>query len=123
MGGTFMHVTCPGNRTDMAMPAGTIAGEFSRRANSLTPAARRSFAAYGHSRTRSCTTGPAAWPRRTAQRGVQRESLVGIYLDRSVDMVVALWAVLQAGAAYVPLDPGYPQEHTRWSSTMHRPRP
>jgi amino acid adenylation domain-containing protein len=42
--------------------------------------------------------------------GVGAESLVGILLERSVEMVVALLAVLKAGAAYVPLDPAYPQE-------------
>lgn len=42
------------------------------------------------------------------KRGVQPESLVGIYADRSVDLVIAILAVLQAGGAYVPLDPAYP---------------
>ncbi len=42
------------------------------------------------------------------QQGVQPESLVGIYADRSVDLVIAILAVLQAGGAYVPLDPAYP---------------
>jgi len=40
--------------------------------------------------------------------GVERESTVGIYLERSIEMVVALLAVLKAGGAYVPLDPEYP---------------
>ncbi|MBL8348627.1 MAG: amino acid adenylation domain-containing protein, partial [Rubrivivax sp.] len=38
-------------------------------------------------------------------RGVVRGALVGIWLDRSVAMVVAVLGVLKAGAAYVPLDP------------------
>jgi amino acid adenylation domain-containing protein len=42
--------------------------------------------------------------------GVGPEVLVGICLERSVDMVVALLGVLKAGGAYVPLDPAYPQE-------------
>ena len=42
------------------------------------------------------------------KQGVQPESLVGIYADRSVDLVIAILAVLQAGGAYVPLDPAYP---------------
>ncbi len=41
--------------------------------------------------------------------GVGPETLVGVYMDRSVDLVVALYAVLRAGGAYVPLDPGYPE--------------
>lgn len=42
--------------------------------------------------------------------GVQRESLVGIAIPRSIDTTIALLAVLKAGGAYVPLDPKYPQE-------------
>jgi amino acid adenylation domain-containing protein len=43
-------------------------------------------------------------------RGVGPETLVGVCLERSPRMVVALLAVLKAGGAYVPLDPGYPAE-------------
>lgn len=43
-----------------------------------------------------------------SKQGVQPESLVGIYADRSIDLVIAILAVLQAGGAYVPLDPAYP---------------
>ena len=42
--------------------------------------------------------------------GLDSPDLVGIALDRSVEMLVALLAVWKAGAAYVPLDPAYPQE-------------
>src|SRR5215213_10163987 len=42
--------------------------------------------------------------------GVGPESLVGILMERSVELVVSLLGVLKAGAAYVPLDPGYPAE-------------
>ena len=41
-------------------------------------------------------------------RGVKRGDLVGVLMDRSVEMVVSLFAVLKAGAAYVPMDPAYP---------------
>ncbi|BAY09129.1 non-ribosomal peptide synthetase [Calothrix sp. NIES-2098] len=42
--------------------------------------------------------------------GVGPEVLVGICVERSLEMVVGMLAVLKAGAAYVPLDPAYPQE-------------
>ena len=44
------------------------------------------------------------------ERGVGPEVLVGIAVDRSVEMVVGLLAILKAGGAYLPLDPTYPQE-------------
>jgi amino acid adenylation domain-containing protein len=42
--------------------------------------------------------------------GVERGDRVGVCLERGADLVVALLGVLRAGAAYVPLDPGYPAE-------------
>ncbi|QFR02145.1 amino acid adenylation domain-containing protein [Streptomyces phaeolivaceus] len=44
------------------------------------------------------------------ERGVGPESRVAVMLPRSVDLMVALWAVLKAGAAYVPIDTGYPAD-------------
>jgi amino acid adenylation domain-containing protein len=43
-------------------------------------------------------------------RGVGPEEVVGLCIDRSEDMVAALLGILKAGAAYLPLDPGYPRE-------------
>ena len=45
--------------------------------------------------------------------GVGRESLVGIALERSTQMVVALLGVLKAGGAYLPLDPDYPPQRVQ----------
>ncbi len=42
--------------------------------------------------------------------GVNDESLVAVGMRRSIDMLVALLAVQKAGAAYLPLDPEFPQE-------------
>ena len=42
--------------------------------------------------------------------GVRPEVLVGICVERSLEMVVGLLGILKAGGAYVPLDPHYPQE-------------
>ncbi len=46
--------------------------------------------------------------------GVGPERLVGVALDRTPDLVVALWAVLEAGGAWVALDPAYPAERLRF---------
>lgn len=43
-------------------------------------------------------------------QGVGPEVLVGIYVERSLDMIVALLATIKAGGAFVPLDPTHPQE-------------
>jgi amino acid adenylation domain-containing protein len=49
--------------------------------------------------------------------GVGPEMPVGICVERSADMVVALLAVLKAGGAYVPLDPAYPAERLAYMLT------
>ncbi len=48
--------------------------------------------------------------RELRRRGAGPGSRVGLCLERSADMVVAVLAIIQAGAAYVPLDPEYPAE-------------
>ncbi|WP_419178841.1 amino acid adenylation domain-containing protein [Pseudomonas brassicacearum] len=44
------------------------------------------------------------------KQGVQPDSRVAICVERGIDMVVGLLAILKAGGGYVPLDPAYPQE-------------
>ncbi|SFN70880.1 amino acid adenylation domain-containing protein [Xenorhabdus japonica] len=44
------------------------------------------------------------------KEGVRKEYIVAILMDRSTDMLTAIFAVLKAGAAYLPIDPNYPQE-------------
>jgi amino acid adenylation domain-containing protein len=48
------------------------------------------------------------------QRGVGPEMRVGIFMQRSLEMIAGLLGVLKAGGAYVPLDPGYPRERLEW---------
>jgi amino acid adenylation domain-containing protein len=42
------------------------------------------------------------------------ETIVGVYVDRSIEMVVGILAILKAGGAYVPLDPDYPPERIKF---------
>jgi natural product biosynthesis luciferase-like monooxygenase protein len=48
--------------------------------------------------------------RHLQEHGVGPGALVGVFLERSIDLVVAILGVHKAGAAYVPLDPTYPSE-------------
>ena len=48
------------------------------------------------------------------KNGVAKESLVGIYMDRSEKMIISLLAVIKAGGAYVPLDPAHPNERNKY---------
>ena len=52
--------------------------------------------------------------RRLQSLGVGPGHFVGIFLRRSIDLVVALLGTLKAGAAYVPMDPSYPRERLGW---------
>ncbi|EJM77983.1 non-ribosomal peptide synthetase, partial [Pseudomonas sp. GM55] len=51
---------------------------------------------------------------RLRERGVGPDVLVGIALERSLEMIVSLVAILKAGGAYVPLDPQYPPDRLAW---------
>lgn len=49
--------------------------------------------------------------------GTFSEERIGLCFDRSVGMVVAMLAIMRCGAAYVPIDPGWPAERIRWIIT------
>ncbi|MEV4561064.1 amino acid adenylation domain-containing protein, partial [Kitasatospora sp. NPDC049285] len=53
--------------------------------------------------------------------GVGADGLVAVALSRSVDLVVALWAVLKAGAGYVPVDPALPADRISYILDDARP--
>ncbi len=48
------------------------------------------------------------------QSGTQKGDLVGIYMERSANMLAAMLGILKSGAAYVPLDPAYPKDRTEY---------
>ncbi len=53
-----------------------------------------------------------AWHLR--ERGVGRDVPVGVFAERSFEMMVAIYAVTKAGGAYVPLDPEHPSDRVRY---------
>ncbi len=50
------------------------------------------------------------WAHRLVGLGVRADACVGVLMERSPDIIVAIVAILKAGAAYLPLDPNYPKE-------------
>ncbi|UAA39974.1 amino acid adenylation domain-containing protein [Paraneptunicella aestuarii] len=48
------------------------------------------------------------------KQGVKSSSLVALYFERSVDMLVAILGVLKSGAAYLPIDTNNPESRTQW---------
>ncbi|TWF80521.1 non-ribosomal peptide synthase protein (TIGR01720 family)/amino acid adenylation domain-containing protein [Pseudonocardia hierapolitana] len=58
---------------------------------------------------------------RLIAQGVRRGSVVAVVLERSVELIVALYAVHKAGAAYLPVDPGYPAERIAFMLDDARP--
>jgi len=54
--------------------------------------------------------------------GVGSEVLVGICLDRSIGMIVGMLAVVKAGGAYLPLDPGTPEARLQATLADAQPR-
>lgn len=51
---------------------------------------------------------------RLCQRGVTRETVVGIMMDRSVEMIAGILGIMKSGGAYLPLDPSTPVERIRY---------
>lgn len=48
------------------------------------------------------------------EQGVEPESRVGLFVDRSLDMIIGMLGIIKAGGAYVPIDPGYPRQRIEY---------
>ncbi len=51
---------------------------------------------------------------RLRSMGARRDTLIGISMERSIEMVIGLYGILKADAAYVPIDPDYPDERVQF---------
>ncbi|MEU6749061.1 amino acid adenylation domain-containing protein [Spirillospora sp. NPDC046719] len=108
------------NDTAHPVPAATISELFAEQV-SRTPAATAAvfedeFVSYAELDRRADRLA-----RSLAGRGVGPETVVAVALPRSIDMVVALLAVLKAGGAYLPIDPDEPAERLAFLYDDARP--
>ncbi|MBO3789856.1 amino acid adenylation domain-containing protein [Bacillus amyloliquefaciens] len=94
-------------------PAPTLHGLFTRRAalSPHRPALRFPGGMLTYAELDQYTDRLAV---RLCQKGVRKESMVGVLAERSPEMAVSVLAVLKAGGAYVPLDPDYPEDRLRY---------
>ncbi|HEU0077547.1 MAG TPA: amino acid adenylation domain-containing protein, partial [Longimicrobiaceae bacterium] len=98
------------NRTALDRPADRCIHELIRAQAERTPDAVAVVAGDGALTYRELDARADRLARRLAGLGAGPEARVGICLERSAGMVVAILAVLKAGAAYLPLDPAYPAD-------------
>ncbi|MGH3794145.1 MAG: non-ribosomal peptide synthetase [Pseudonocardiaceae bacterium] len=95
------------NDTATPMPSTTLTGLFEAQAGRSPQA---TAVEYGDTRVRYAELNARAnrLARRLVDLGVGPERCVGVHLERSVELVVALLAVEKAGGAFVPLEPSWP---------------
>lgn len=48
------------------------------------------------------------------EKGISKETIIALYLDRSPEMITGILGILKAGAAYLPIDPEYPAERIKF---------
>ncbi|MFI5774525.1 amino acid adenylation domain-containing protein, partial [Streptomyces sp. NPDC051658] len=108
------------NDTDRTYPTGTLPGLFEQQ-TARTPDAT----ALVFQDTRIGYAELNAWANRLARQlighGVRAEQPVAVRLPRSVEHIVALLAVMKAGAVYVPVDPDYPDDRIAYMLDDARP--
>ena len=98
------------NDTDQHVPASVLPALFEAQV-ARTPQATAIFDAAGNPLSYATVNEMAnRLARLLVVRGAGPETFVGLALPRSPRLIVALLAVLKSGAAYLPIDPGYPQE-------------
>ncbi|MBB5917007.1 amino acid adenylation domain-containing protein [Nocardia transvalensis] len=108
------------NSTTVARQEGTLAGLFTDRATACPQATALEFGdetltyADLHERANRLA-------RALIARGAGPDTIVGLALRRGIDLLVGMYAVVQAGAAYLPIDPDHPAERTGHVLEQARP--
>ncbi|MFJ7265383.1 amino acid adenylation domain-containing protein [Streptomyces sp. NPDC099050] len=103
-------VTTAPNATDRPYPADRTVLDLIRAQAAATPEAIAVSASGRHLSYRELMLRSAQLAEALDAGGVRPGDLVALHLDRTPDLPAALLAVLATGAAYLPLDPGYPAE-------------
>lgn len=52
--------------------------------------------------------------RRLREKGAKPNQLIGVFMDRSIEMIVGVLGILKSGAAYLPIEPSYPRERIKY---------
>ncbi|MFD7409657.1 amino acid adenylation domain-containing protein [Streptomyces sp. NPDC059866] len=108
------------NDTATPVPCATVPELFQAQAHA-TPDATALIADGTHTTYDDLNTRANRLARLLTEHGVGPEHIVALALPRSPELVVALLAVLKAGAAYLPVDTGYPVERIRFMVEDARP--
>jgi amino acid adenylation domain-containing protein len=104
------HLLVDRNQTDVPRESTQLVHELFRRQVRRTPDAPAVTGGTGTLSYADLERRALATARYLAARGVRRGDVVGVCVERSPDLAVALLAVLFAGAAYLPLEPAHPVE-------------
>lgn len=102
------QVLAQGKRAPSELPVDACLHELVERQVDLTPDAIAVVFAEQQLTYRQLNTQAQRLANLLQARGSGPDQLVGVYLERSVDVIIALFAVLKAGGAYLPLDPQLP---------------
>ncbi|GCE15725.1 non-ribosomal peptide synthetase [Tengunoibacter tsumagoiensis] len=104
----------PLDRTAVAFPAQATVTQLFEEAVALFPT--NIALQFGHERVTYAELNSQAnrLARVLRARGIQPDAIIGIYAERSLEMVIGMLAVLKAGAAYLPLDPIYPPDRVAY---------
>jgi amino acid adenylation domain-containing protein len=106
----YRRVTLEWNATDVpGLDSGTVPALFTAQAARTPDAPAARFDAQPIS-YRALNAQANRLAHHLRRHGVGPNALVGVFVERSLDMLVAVLAVMKSGGAYVPLDPAYPPE-------------
>ena len=102
------------NRAEVDFQQGDLLHDFVARQAEITPDAVALVAGDEQLSYRELNARANQLAHHLIANGAGPEVLIGIYIDRTADMLVGILGVLKSGGAYVPLDPHYPRERIRY---------